>query len=609
MRRSDSVVRLNNYGSVCCVWIFPNHDGYSIGREHEWVKLSHKPDGGCRQNFDSVVMLVTRQRRGIMIRVLITAVFLTSIALSAVVGEEISIDCPDGNVAIQPPPAPIFTDSDVNPYSSTFSSPAIHSALIDDEGSSVWPDQDWNNDILIYGGRVGSGQDFDIEEGTNDIYVIFDTDHASQDSANVYRSQDGGATWTFWRASFSSTEEVNAPRIRVVNDTSGQSWVCMFFLIGNTLRMRYMTPDQSSSGWTTVTAEDVIYYDVDGEVGNNAWVYATYVVAASDNDIRATRLSLQNKTWVDDTALFDNPAMVPYPSIAVGTGGTVSVAFLDDRLTTNQQIRIKRSTNYGSSWLGSALVGDNTGAFGLAWTSIAYTHSSTENGWIFTTYEGTSSDDNLGYYYTTNAGASWTYGSTFGGTGDQNMPYIRARKTAIGSATLSFNDDPGDSTMYAWTSGSSPTNFTTPERVNDFNATGNWPAVAGWTGSFSAVLYTNWNVNYRLCFDWYGNTAVEEETSASVTGVAQITSSPNPFTDMATINFSVTGTNPVSISIYNVYGRLIKTIVDSESFTNGDHSVQWSGVDSNGTTVAPGVYFCRMNTSGSILSNRMVMIR
>ncbi len=188
------------------------------------------------------------------------------------------------------------------------------------------------------------------------------------------------------------------------------------------------------------------------------------------------------------------------------------------------------------------------------------------------------------------------------------MPNIRVHKTGAW-ATLAFNEDPGDSTMYAWAFGSSPTNFTAPARVNDYNATGNWSAAAGWVGNESAVLYTNWNSNYRLCFDWYGNTANEEETSASLTSVAQITSSPNPFTDMATINFSVTGTDPVSISIYNISGRMVNTIVDSESFSNGDHSVQWSGVDSNGNRVVPGVYFCRMNTGDSVMSNRMVMVR
>ena len=547
-----------------------------------------------------------------MIRILLTVIFLTSIALSAIVAEEASIDCPDGIETIQPPPAPIYTESDLDPWDTSFSSPVMHSVSVEDEGSSVWPEYDWNNDILIYGGRVGSGQDFDVEEGTGDVYAIFDTDHATQDSAVVYRSQDGGATWTFWRASYSGANEVNNPHIRVVKDTSGQSWVCMFFLIDKTLRMRYMTPDHSSSAWTTVTADDVMYYDVDGEVGNNAWVYATYVIDVSGYDIRATRCSLNNGTWVDQALIFNNPEMVPYPSIAAGTGGTVSVAFLDDRVETNQQIRIKHSTSYGSSWAGSAQVGNNTGGYDLAWSSIAYTHSSSEKGWIFTTYGGTASGDNLGYYYSTNAGSSWTYGTTFGGTGDQNMPDIRARKIASGDVTLAFNNDPGDSTMFAWTAGSSPTNFSTPVRVNDYNATGFWPATAGWAGSsasHSSVLYSNWNVNYRLFFDWYGNTANEEETSATVTSAVQISSSPNPFTDLSTISFSVTGTDPVSIAVYNISGRLVKTIVDNENFSTGDHSVQWNGIDSNGEAALPGVYFCRLNTAGSILTNRMVMIR
>ncbi len=213
-----------------------------------------------------------------MIRVFITAIFLTSIAFSAVVDEEVSIDCPGGYESLQPPPAPIFTDSDADPYGSTFSSPVVHSALVEGEGSSVWPDQDWYNDIIIYGGRVGSGQDYDVDEDTGDIYAIFDTDHASQDSANVYKSQDGGATWTFWRASYSSADEVNSPKIRVVKDSGGQAWVCMFFLIDKELRMRYMTPDQSSSAWTTVTASDVSFFDADGEVGTGGYVYATFTI-------------------------------------------------------------------------------------------------------------------------------------------------------------------------------------------------------------------------------------------------------------------------------------------------------------------------------------------
>ncbi len=532
-------------------------------------------------------------------RVILILVLMGIVAVSAVAFE----DCPNGVEAVQMPPAPIFTDSDADPWNTVYDSPVIHTMGIRDEGSSVWPESDWSNDVLVYGGEVGSGQDFDVDEDTGDIYAIFDTDHATQDSAIVYRSQDGGASWAYWRTSLSSTTTVDSPRIRVVKDSGGQSWVCMFFLIDKTLRMRCMTPDQSSSAWTTVTSNDVSYYDVDGEVGNNSWVYATYVMDASGDDVYAVRASLDTKTWVDDTVMFVDPGITPYPAISAGTGGVVSVSFLDSRLTTNQEIRIKRSSNYGSTYLSSAQVGSNSGGYVLTGNSIAYTHTSPAIGWIFNAYY-VSDNDNLGFYYTTNSGSSWTYGTTMGGVGDQNMPDIRCRKSST-SVTLAFNDDPGDSTMWAWASSSTPTSFTTPERMNEFQATGFWPPTAGWAGNFSAVLYTNWNINYRLFFDWYGNVANEEETFASANFSTGVSSSPNPFTDIATINFSVTGAGPVSIAIFDISGRLVETLVENEAFPSGDHSIQWGGVNSNGESVVPGVYFCRLDSGGSIHSSRM----
>ncbi len=541
-----------------------------------------------------------------MMRMFFAVVVFAAVAFSATVTEDTSIDNPDGAVTVQLPPATIITDSDADPWIRTFSSPVVHP--VRDEGSSVWPEYDWSTDVIVSPGHVGSGQDFDVDPDNGDIYAIYDTDHSTQDSAIVYRSQDNGVTWTFWRTSYSSVSEVNDAQIRVVRDSSGQSWVCMFFLIDKTLRMRFMTPDQSSSGWTTVTSQDVIYYDVDGETDNSGWVYATYVVDASGNDIWVTRSSMTNHNWVSDALLFADPGMTPYPSIATSTGGTVAVAFLDDRLTANQNIRIKRSTNYASSWGGSAQVGSNTGAFDLSWTSIAFNYASAGAGWIFVTYEGTSSGDNLGYHYTTNAGSSWTYGTTIGGTGDQNMPSIRNHKS-IGATTLAFNDDPGDSTMFCWATAASPNSFSAPIRINDSNATGYWPPTAGWASNMSAVLYANWNNDYRLLFDWYGNTAVEEETSASVPGgTCQISASPNPFTTTANISFNVAGTEPVSVSIYNISGRLVKTIVNNEFLSAGNHSVQWNGVNSRGASVTPGVYFCRLNTGGTVFSTRLVMV-
>ncbi len=534
-------------------------------------------------------------------RVFFTVVVFAAVAFSATAAEDVSLDNPDGAVDVQSPPATIFTDSDAVPWVQADCSPVAHPER--DEGSGGWPEYDWDNDILVSSSHVGSGQDFDIDPANGDIYAIYDTGHATQDSVIVYRSQDGGATWTFWQRSYDPSGEMNNPRIRVVRDTSGQSYVCMFFLNDNHyLIMQYIATDLSASGWTTVTSSDVIYYDVDGEADNSGWLYATYVVAASGNDIWVARCSIDNHNWVDHTMLFNNPQMIPYPSIAAAVCGTVSVAFLDDRLTTNQNIRIRRSTDYGATWSLSVQVGDNTEGYDLSWTSMAYNYATADAGWIFATCEDTGTGDDLVYYYTTNAGSSWTYGQTIGGPGDQNMPNVRCRK-AGSAVTLAFNSDPGDSTMFSWATGSFPNYFTAPERINDFYVTGSWPPTAGWTGSMPAVLYSGGYTG--LLFDWFGNTGIEDQPSATC---GEIIASPNPFTTTASISFSVTGSESVSVSIYNISGRLVKTIVDNQYLSAGDHSVQWNGVDYSGASVAPGVYFCRLNIGASVLSTRLVMV-
>ena len=534
--------------------------------------------------------------------------FFLLILLSAVVfaagnNDGVSLDTPDGPQPVQSP-APIFSSSDNGDFGEVFTSPVMYTSVRPSEGPSDWPDFDWSNDVLVSSGVVGSGQDWDTDEDTGDLYAIYDTDHdgtTTNDSASVYRSQDGGVTWSHWRTSYSSSSEMSDPQIRVVKDASSQTWVCMYFLIGEQLRMRRMTPDQSSSAWETV-ADNVIDYDVAGEVGNGGWAYVTYVPSGT-TDVYFARNALAGAGWQDNASLFVNAQVAPYPTVAAGTGGTVSVSFSDTRLTTNTEIRIKNSSTYGLNWAGSAQVSNNSGAADLTGNDMAYSHSGTETGWIFTTFEF-AAGDNLGYYYSQDGGSSWTYGATMPSTGDENMPSIRARK-ATGSLTLAYNADPGDSTMFTWASSSTPTNFTAPVRVNDYAATGYWAPAAGWNGSSSGVLYTSFSQAYKLFFDWFGNTPVEEEDFGAVSTASGISVSPNPITDFATISFSTATPGNVTLSVYDSAGRLIDTLLSSEFLSSGTHSVSWATNDN----LNPGVYFCVMNADGQTQNHRMVLIK
>jgi hypothetical protein len=537
---------------------------------------------------------------------LLAVLLIAFCAVAGIAADGSSFDCPGGITTAEPVPAPIFTDSDVCPYETAYTSPVVRIP----EQTSDNPGQDWNDDALVFSGRTGSGQCFDIDETTGDIYAMFDTDHSAQDTAYVYRSQDGGATWSFWRRSVSSTSCIDNPRIRVVKDSSGQSYVCMFFMIGNTLEMRYMTPDQTTSGWTIVTPYHPFSYDVDGEIGSNGWVYVVYADNVSGNDIYATRLSLDNYNWVDHSQLFVDPGVNPYPSIAAGADSTVIVSFCDTRITANTEIRIKRSTSYAEEWAPSFQISNNTAGYSISETSIALGHNAASPaGWILSTFGGTATGSNVGFYYTSDAGSTWTYGDILAGTDDQHLPDIRANKsTDDGSAaTLAFVDEPEDAVMFAFSFAVIPNTFMSLTQVNQFEATGYWPPAAGWAGFSSAVLYTSFAQGYNAYFDWFGNTANEEETSAEVNSTYEATVSPNPFSESVTITFSVAGTEPVSISVYSISGRLVKTMVNDEILSEGEHTVQWNGTGFSGEHAAPGVYLCRFTAGSSSSVSRMVM--
>ncbi len=82
--------------------------------------------------------------------------------------------------------------------------------------------------------------------------------------------------------------------------------------------------------------------------------------------------------------------------------------------------------------------------------------------------------------------------------------------------------------------------------------------------------------------------------------------SPNPFVNNTTIAYSIAKPGNVSLNIYDISGRFIKTLVD-EKKDAGVYSVRWNGSDDDKRQVAIGVYFIRL-TSGDFTSVKKVIL-
>jgi flagellar hook assembly protein FlgD len=83
---------------------------------------------------------------------------------------------------------------------------------------------------------------------------------------------------------------------------------------------------------------------------------------------------------------------------------------------------------------------------------------------------------------------------------------------------------------------------------------------------------------------------------------------PNPFNPKTAISYQLTANSRISLKIYDILGREIKTLIN-EIKTAGFYSVEWDGKNSIGQSVGSGVYFYQLKSgNGSVSTKKMVLL-
>ena len=83
---------------------------------------------------------------------------------------------------------------------------------------------------------------------------------------------------------------------------------------------------------------------------------------------------------------------------------------------------------------------------------------------------------------------------------------------------------------------------------------------------------------------------------------------PNPFERETTIAFGVARPSPVRLSLFDVAGRRITTLVDDE-LPAGRYDFRWTGLDDSGRRVSSGVYFYRLDVGAWSQTKRMLKLQ
>jgi len=84
---------------------------------------------------------------------------------------------------------------------------------------------------------------------------------------------------------------------------------------------------------------------------------------------------------------------------------------------------------------------------------------------------------------------------------------------------------------------------------------------------------------------------------------------PNPFNPITYIGFEVPKSTVISLAIYDISGRLVRTLISNEVVPAGRKEIAWKGIDGHGRPVAAGVYFYSLSSADFNDTKRMVLLK
>jgi photosystem II stability/assembly factor-like uncharacterized protein len=89
--------------------------------------------------------------------------------------------------------------------------------------------------------------------------------------------------------------------------------------------------------------------------------------------------------------------------------------------------------------------------------------------------------------------------------------------------------------------------------------------------------------------------------------IALMQNYPNPFNGRTRISFESSANGKAILAIYDLAGRLVKTLYDGNAF--GNISLIWDGCDNSGQPVSTGVYFYQLKTSAGTETCKMEYLK
>jgi len=453
------------------------------------------------------------------------------------------------------------------------------------------------------------------------IYTVFFTSTqkgfaTKWNVASIFSTSDGGKTWK-------ESQLSNGIPPADVCSADGQTVVVAG--AGGEI----IVSKDSGATWTDLTPPQKIYFssvrylsgDLVAAIGNNIGLFISndsckhwtmHTLASGLNPVIAFGDTLN--CWIGDdssriyhssdlgiTWTFQNEHNIPAPPL-------YGIHFLNDSIgcAVGATGYITATTNGGTTWtttsssshnLYGVFVASRTRAWAVGDAGTIITTSNTFSSWtsqssptsaplrtvsFSDTLNGYILGDNGTVLKTTDGGTTWSLAQSPGSTLNA-MKFISANEGwVVGDSGKIFTTNTGGAQWESQTSGVTA-NLLSVDFLDAHN---------GITIGNGGIVLTTKNG---------GLTGVRDPHGSFPTSVTLDQNYPNPFNPATTISFAIPSRSRVSLTIFDVLGRQVSTIV-SEELQAGSYTRQW-----NAANMASGVYFYRLQ-AGSFTETRKLLL-
>ena len=115
--------------------------------------------------------------------------------------------------------------------------------------------------------------------------------------------------------------------------------------------------------------------------------------------------------------------------------------------------------------------------------------------------------------------------------------------------------------------------------------------------------------------EWTGKLVIKDVTDVRVVESGELPERysmsqnyPNPFNPTTQINFEIPVRSHVTLTVYNLLGQKVTTLVDKE-MPAGRYIADWNSASDGGTIVASGVYIYKLEAGDFIETKKMMLLK